>query len=160
MGRRKGSKNRPKTDDQAPQKQFCQDLMESDRALFMHYLPHVVAVRAAVQQAVDAEKLITEQAKEHGFTKSDFDYAIDVQSPAKEAKTRAMIRRRLLIARFVGSSLGNQLNLFEETPAVRIVQPTPAPIEFHSESLAGNFVPFTADELETQQTLADEASKH
>lgn len=91
------------------------------KALFLNHLPKVKDLRAKVATATANLRNALKSAKaQGGFEKADFDYAIEVETAEKEAKARAQIARRLTIARYMGSDLGAQLELFLEpdrTPA-------------------------------------------
>lgn len=102
-------------------KRFNSPVDEGDRARFLHHLPKVKAAREAVKTATAKLRNLYKEAKADNFTKADFDYAFDIETPEKETGTKATIARRLLIAKFMGSDLGAQLDLFAEpdrTPAV------------------------------------------
>jgi hypothetical protein len=132
MGRTKGAKNKPKTDKKAPKadkkgkdessapKIYNNDDPEA-KALFLNHLPKIEALRDAINKATANLRNAYKTAKaQGGFEKVDFDYAIAVKTAEAEAKTRAKIARQLTIARFMGSDLGGQLDLFLEpdrTPA-------------------------------------------
>lgn len=134
MGRTKGAKNKPKDGEKTPKsdktakkaaapaapKIYNNDDPEA-KALFLNHLPKVKAARDAVAKATANLRNIYKTAKAQGnFEKVDFDYAISVETAEAEAKQRAKIARQLTIARFMGSDLGAQLDLFLEpdrTPA-------------------------------------------
>lgn len=197
----KAPKAAPKAQKQAPKPAKAQapekDLKNYDeRALFLSHLPLVQGGTAAVEAAAAKVKSAKESLKKllaaaaaDGFSKADFEYALDFESPDKELAAKDNIARRLKIAGFMGSDLGNQLDLFLEpdrTPIAdrafeegkaQALQNLPAKPSydpsteayrqylkgFHSVSekiVLTGFTPFTAEELETQQDLADEASKH
>jgi len=164
--------------------------------LFLQHLPLLAGGDAAVEAAKgkltaakESLKKLYAAAAVDGFSKSDFQYARDVQSPEREAEARTTIARRLRIAGFLGSDLGKQLDLFLEPDRTPIAdrafeegrrqaqQNLPAKpgydpsteayrcylAGFHSVTealITGGFVPMTSDELENQQFLAEEASKH
>lgn len=91
------------------------------KALFLQHLPKVKDLRAKVAKATADLRNSYKSAKaQGGFEKVDFDYAIEVETAEAEAKARAKIARRLTIARYMGSDLGAQLDMFLEpdrTPA-------------------------------------------
>jgi hypothetical protein len=91
------------------------------KALFLQHLPKVKELKEKLNTANANLRNAYKSAKaQGGFEKSDFDYAIEVETAEKEAKARAQIARRLTIARYMGSDLGAQLDLFLEpdrTPA-------------------------------------------
>lgn len=179
---------KPKTEKSA--KKAEAEVNADEKSLFLHHLPIVEEAKAKLEKAKDALKRVYNEAKIDGFAKADFLYALDVQSPEKEAETKAKIYRQLQIAKFLGSDLGTQMDMFAE-PVVGIptseraydegrnqaLQNKPAKpgydpgtdgyrqylAGFHSvseERITGNFVPMTTEELENQQNLAEEASKH
>lgn len=133
MPRTKGAKNKPKGEKpekvaKAPKpdkavagpKIYNNDDPEA-KALFLQHLPKVQTLRAAVATATaDLRNLYKTAKAQGGFEKVDFDYAIAVETAEAEAKARAKIARQLVIARYMGSDLGAQLDLFLEpdrTPA-------------------------------------------
>lgn len=91
------------------------------KALFLQHLPKVKELKEKLNTANANLRNAYKSAKaQGGFEKSDFDYAVEVETAEKEAKARAQIARRLTIARYMGSDLGAQLDLFLEpdrTPA-------------------------------------------
>lgn len=97
------------------------DLDREEKALFLHHMPLIKAARDRVASATGDLRNLYKKAKAEGnFTKADFDTAFALETAEKEAKARARIARELKIARIVGSSMGNQLDLFLEpdrTPA-------------------------------------------
>lgn len=97
------------------------DLDREEKALFLHHMPLIKAAKEALNSANSQIRLLYKKAKaEGGFTKADFDTAFALETAEKEAKERGRIARALKIARIVGSSMGNQLDLFLEpdrTPA-------------------------------------------
>jgi hypothetical protein len=162
----------------------------SEKSLFLIHLPIIEEAKTKLEEAKDALKRVFAEAKADGFSKADFTYALNVQSPEKEAETKAAIYRQLQIAEFLGSDLGTQAELFAE-PIAEIPSSDRAYDEgraqalankpakpgydpgteqyrkylagFHSiseERITSGFVPLTAEELENQQTLAKEAQKH
>ena len=135
---------------ETPPKELVAPLNANQKSDFLYYLPRVVAIMADLEQ-------VLAEAKEDGFTKADFAYALAVQDAEKEAKIKAKIERQVLIAGFVGSSLGSQLDLFElPLPPVDTSHVYTKPVP---EIGPAGFAPFTEEELETQQMLADQA-KH
>lgn len=98
------------------------DLDREEKALFLnHHLPAVRKARAAVAKATADLRNAYKKAKAEGnFAKADFDMAFAVETAEAEARERAKIARALRIAKIMGSSLGNQLDMFLEpdrTPA-------------------------------------------
>lgn len=89
---------------------------EENRKLFVGtYLPNVKDLRAKVATAVSNLRKAYKTAKsEAGFTKADFDTAISIEDIEAEARTKARIARQLQIARYMGKSLGAQLDMFME----------------------------------------------
>lgn len=81
----------------------------------------IKALKASVNTATANLRNAYKSAKaQGGFEKSDFDYADQLETAEAEAKTRAKIARNLQIARYMGSDLGAQLDMFIEpvrTPA-------------------------------------------
>ncbi len=100
---------------------FNSPIDEGDKARFLHHLPTVMAGRERVASAVASLRALYKTARSDGFNKVDFDYAEQVTTPDKEKSTKEGIRRRLLIARFMGSDLGHQLDLFSEPERVPAV---------------------------------------
>jgi len=91
------------------------------KALFLNHLTKVKAQREKLASATADLRNIYKSAKaQGGFEKTDFDHAVELETAEKEAKARAKIARQLTIARYMGSDLGAQLELFLEpdrTPA-------------------------------------------
>lgn len=104
--------------------QSLNNFEDLDRALFLHHLPIVKRAREAVGTATANLRNALKSAKAEGnFTKADFDTAAAIETAEKEARERAKIARQLRIAKIMGSSLGNQLDMFLEpdrTPATEI----------------------------------------
>lgn len=100
---------------------FNTPLDEENQKLFHHHLPIVKNLREKVATATANLRNAYKTAKAEGaFTKADFDTAIQIEDAEKEARTKARIARQLTIARYMGKSLGAQLELFLEpdrTPA-------------------------------------------
>jgi len=92
------------------------------KALFLQHLPKIKELKEKLNTANSNLRNAYKSAKAQGaFEKSDFDYAIELETAEKEAKSRAKIARQLTIARYMGSDLGAQLDMFLEpvrTPAV------------------------------------------
>ena len=184
MARQKAEKA-PKT-----KKKDQEKVNYSEKSLFLIHLPIVEEAKAKLEAAKDNLKRVLHEAKADGFSKKDFQYAEAVQSPEKEAETRAAIYRQLQIAAFLNSDLGTQADLFAQ-PAELIPSSDRAYDEGRAQALANKpakpdydpgtegyrlylkgfhsvseelintgFVPMTAEELENQQTLAKEAQKH
>ena len=115
-----------------------------EKALFLHHLAQFEHSQLAVQKAKDALQRTIAGAKADGFIPADFKYALELRN---EESARAQIVRKLRIASYLGSSLGDQLDLFE----------SPAPVMDAAAIYDSGYVPFSAEELAEQQ---DEASKH
>lgn len=100
------------------------DLDREEKALFLHHRPLIEAAKTAVASATGHLRNLYKKAKAEGnFTKADFDTAAAIETAEKEARERAKIARQLRIAKIMGSSLGNQLDMFLEpdrTPATEI----------------------------------------
>lgn len=92
------------------------------KALFLQHLPKIRDLKAKVATATSNLRNAYKSAKAQGaFEKGDFDFAFELETAEQEAKARAKIARNLQIARYVGSDMGSQLDLFLEpdrTPAV------------------------------------------
>lgn len=91
------------------------DLDREEKALFLHHMPLIKAAKEAFNTANSNLRNLYKKAKAEGnFTQADFDTAFSLETAEKEARVRATIARALKIARIVGSSMGNQLDLFLE----------------------------------------------
>lgn len=92
------------------------DLDVENQKLFVgHHLPNIKTLRDKVATATANLRNGYKTAKaEGGFTKADFDTAIQIEDAEKEAKAKARIARQMVIARYMGKALGNQLELFLE----------------------------------------------
>ncbi len=92
------------------------------KSLFLQHNKEIEIQRAKLARAgSDLRNLYKSAKAQGGFEKADFDYAVEVKTAEAEAKTRAKIVRRLQIARYMGSDLGAQLDMFNEpdrTPAI------------------------------------------
>ncbi len=100
---------------------FNSPIDEGDKARFHQHLPVVMAGRERVATATADLRNAYKAAKAHGFSKTDFDYAHDVETPERESAAKEGIRRRLLVAKWMGSDLGSQLDLFSEPTRVPAV---------------------------------------
>lgn len=102
------------------------DLDREEKALFLNHMPLIKKARERVASATADLRNLYKRAKAEGnFTKTDFDTAFSLETAELEARERARIARALKIAKIVGSSMGNQLDLFLEpdrTPAVDIAR--------------------------------------
>lgn len=103
-------------------KVFNTPMDEENRKLFLNvHLPEVKKLRERLASATANLRNAYKTAKAEGsFTKADFDTAIQIEDAEREAKAKARIARQLTIARYMGKSLGAQLELFLEpdrTPA-------------------------------------------
>lgn len=94
---------------------------EEDKALFKHHNPKIQAQKAAVATAVSELRKLYKTAKADGFEKADFDTATQLETPEKEAKTKARIARQLQVAQFLDADLGQQLDMFLEPSRVPAV---------------------------------------
>lgn len=104
---------RPKAEPIAPEAKSNDDWEE--KALFLNHLPIIKSLRAALNTATANLRNGYKRAKaEGGFKKIDFDVAIAMETAEKEAKEKAKIARALQIAKYMGSALGNQLDMFLE----------------------------------------------
>ncbi len=100
---------------------FNSPIDEGDKARFHQHLPVIMAGRERVATATSDLRNAYKAAKAHGFSKTDFDYAHDVETPERESAAKEGIRRRLLVAKWMGSDLGSQLDLFSEPTRVPAV---------------------------------------
>jgi hypothetical protein len=133
----------------------------SEKALFLYHLPLIRSGQSAVDASEARNKFTKDSLKKlfaaaaaDGFSKADFEYAEDVETPEKEQGTKEQIARRLKIAGFMNSDLGQQYDLFSDA------KPTSSTERAYEERITSGFTPFSSEELENQQALADEASKH
>lgn len=94
---------------------------EDNQKLFHHHLKTVKDLRGRLKTLNSDLRNAYKKAKGEGaFTKDDFDTAIEIENAEQEAKVKARIARKLVIARYMGKALGAQLELFMEpdrTPA-------------------------------------------
>jgi len=160
----------------------------TERELFLRHFPRIEEAKAAIEVAKGTLVRCYAAAMVDGFRKKDFKYALDVQTPERETSLRAEIARRLQIAGFMGSDLGQQADAFIEQPVAdatdgvyekgmaQALAHKPAKPPYHvgsveyREYMAGyhaagaaqptGFTPFSAEELAEQQELAGEGSKH
>lgn len=101
---------------------FNTPMDDENRKLFLGvHLPEIKKLREKLATANSNLRNAYKTAKAEGqFTKADFDTAIALEDEEKEARAKARIARQLVIARYMGKSLGAQLELFLEpdrTPA-------------------------------------------
>lgn len=124
----RASAAQPKTEAEKPKpeaktvKHFNSEINAEEKALFLRHRPVIEAQIKKVNTAVsDLRKLYKTAKAEGGFTKADFDYARALETKEAEEKTRAKIARNLTIAKYVGSDLGAQLDMFLEPSRVPAV---------------------------------------
>lgn len=91
---------------------------DQDRALFLQALPKIAGLRAALNTANANLRNAYKQAKADGFAKSDFEEAFKMQGAEGEKVKKAAISRSLRIARWLGMSLGAQLDMFDQDERV------------------------------------------
>lgn len=112
---------KPAATPKAP-KNFNSEIDAEEKALFLRHRPLVDRAVEAVGTAVSNLRKLYKTAKaEGGFTKADFDYARALETVEKEKVERAKIARQLKIAKFIGSDLGAQLDMFMEPSRVPAV---------------------------------------
>lgn len=93
-----------------------------EKALFLRHKPLIDKAVDAVGTAVSNLRKLYKTAKaEGGFTKADFDYARQIETLEKEQAARTKIARQLTIAKYMGSDLGAQLDMFLEPSRVPAV---------------------------------------
>lgn len=85
---------------------------QETRLLVEVHLPKIKELRAKVSTATANLRNAYKTAKSEGFTKSDFDTAIAMEDAEREARERAAITRKLVIARMMQAKLGDQLDMF------------------------------------------------
>lgn len=113
--KKQAAAEKPKADKPAPRAASKNHPLDpQEKALFHHHLPKVEAARRKVTAAVSDLRTLYKTAKADGFTKSDFDFAIEMRDVEKEKRAQAAIARQLVIARFMDAKLGDQLDLFLE----------------------------------------------
>lgn len=96
-------------------KRFNSEIDPNEKALFVGtHLPNIIKLRALLNTANSNLRTAYKTAKADGFTKADFDAAIEIDTAEKEAAAKARIARKLVIARYMGSDLGHQLDMFLE----------------------------------------------
>lgn len=100
----------------APSVKFNSAMDVENQKLFVNiHLPAIIKQRDLVDRNVsDLRKLYKTAKAEGGFTKADFDTAIQLEDAEREAKTKARIARQLVIAKYMGKGLGAQLDMFLE----------------------------------------------
>jgi len=87
---------------------------EEDKALFKHHNPKIQAQKDKVATAVSDLRALYKTAKADGFEKPDFDTATQLETPEKEAKTKAKIARQLQVGQWLDKDIGHQLDMFLE----------------------------------------------
>jgi hypothetical protein len=85
---------------------------EETRLLTEVHLPKIKQLRESVARATSNLRNAYKTAKSEGFTKADFDTAIAMEDAEREARERAAITRKLVIARMMKAKLGDQLDMF------------------------------------------------
>lgn len=103
----------------APSQSVAND--DLDRGLFLEYMGKLAFANEAVKTAKDALAVIYKQANQDGFHKKDFEVARKLQGLEGEKAKKAEIERSLKIARWLGLSLGTQLDMFAEPDRVPAV---------------------------------------
>lgn len=97
------------------------------RALFLSYMggdngcPSIPKLKKSVADASNKYRRALKEAKKDGFEQFMFDTAQLVSTPEGEAEFKSKLGRQLQAAMFMGSTIGNQLDLFnapDRTPAV------------------------------------------
>jgi hypothetical protein len=95
--------------------------VENQKLFLQVHLPEIEKLKEKLATANSNLRNAYKTAKaEGGFTKEDFEIAAQIKDAEREAKAKARIARQLVIARYMGKSLGAQLELFLEpdrTPA-------------------------------------------
>ena len=87
----------------------------AEQALLVNtHIPAFVKSKARIAAATNGHRTVLKEAKADGFTRHDLEYAVALQDAEKEAREKAKMRRRIVIAKMVGSDLG-QLDLFDQT---------------------------------------------
>lgn len=175
--KKKAKKTKPKTTkatkpkaaatgaEQPAPKIFNTAMDEEQRALFIGetgHLKKIKELRARLNTANANLRAGYKSAKAHGFDKQDFDYAIQLETVELEAKTRARIARNLVIAKYVGSSLGAQLDLFLEpdrTPAVDIAYDEGKAASMRGEPAKPGYDPSTPQHAQYMQGYHDDQGK-
>lgn len=104
----KASKPRP------TQEQITEDQL---KVLFFQYKRKLKPLLVAEANAKDAVRKLYEQAKKEGVTKKELELAIKLESDEGEEKIGAEVSRTLRIARWMGATLGTQLEMFEQSSA-------------------------------------------
>lgn len=114
------------------------------------FLAHLSVIKKLQEKQATANLQLKDayaSAKEQGeFEKADFKYAIDLETEELEAKARAKIVRNLKIARYMGSDLGAQLDMFLEpdrTPASDRAYHEGQTASMKGESAKPNYAPET-----------------
>ncbi len=97
---------------------FNSQINEEEKALFLRHLPKIKNLKALLGTANANLRNAYKTAKGEGFEKSDFDHAFALETAEQEARERGKIARQLTIAKFVGSDLGAQLDMFLEPTRV------------------------------------------
>lgn len=139
---------------------------EEARALFIGkggLLEKTKTLRSLLNTANSNLRAHYKSAKSMGFEKIDFDYAIQLETAELEAKAKARIARQLVIARYVGSSLGAQLDLFLEpdrTPAVDRAYDEGAAASMRGEAAKPGYDPSTPQHAQYMEGYhADQAKR-
>jgi uncharacterized protein (UPF0335 family) len=83
-----------------------------DRELFHQHLPKIQAQKERMATMQADLRNMYKSAKAHGFDKTDFDIAVALSTPEKEAKVRAEIARKMQVAQWVDSDIGEKLDFF------------------------------------------------
>jgi hypothetical protein len=82
------------------------------RELFLVHQKAVDAAHKAQKEAVNRLRTMLKKAKADGFEKLHFDVARQLATPEGEAQYTERLRKELTAAQYVGSTIGNQLDLF------------------------------------------------
>jgi hypothetical protein len=88
---------------------------EESKALFLdHHLPKIARLRELAATAQANLRNGYKTAKKDGFLQRDFDVAFRLKTQTGEKQIKAEIARDMTIAKWLGYSLGKQLDLFVE----------------------------------------------
>jgi hypothetical protein len=88
---------------------------EESKALFLdHHLPKIAGLKDRAAKAQSDLRNGYKTAKKDGFLQRDFDIAFRLKTQVGEKQIKAEIARDMTIAKWLGYSLGKQLDLFIE----------------------------------------------
>lgn len=144
-------------------KAVAEIIMDPDkRALFLSNKEKFKKLSDAVASASGKLRAHAKQIKADGFTIDQIKVGIRVETPEGEAELRAEFEALLLAARYSGSALGQQLELFstpDRTPAVDIAKDEGQRDSMEGKTASPKYDPSTPQHAAYMQAYHDETER-